>query len=264
MRKSKGPRMAFRFTRFAILGCAMAAAGAAGCASPAVMQSLPEPNFNGPVVAAPPPPAPAPKFTTPDPVAKPAPQPPVASGRITGPRDWTPGAAARQWKWIVIHHSATPTGSAAAFDKMHKEKGWDELGYHFVIGNGTNSGNGQVEVGGRWKRQKWGAHAKTADNRYNDYGIGICLVGNFDVDRPTPAQQQSLAKLVAFLEKTYKISGDRVIGHGETKATECPGRFMNLAQVRNQARAMLVEAGEAAAGEPVAVKASGELLTDAK
>lgn len=252
--------MAFRFARLAMFSCAVAVT-AAGCASPAVMDSLPEPNFNGPVVAAPPPPAPVPKFTTPQP-ARPAPQGPVASGRMTGPREWTPSVSSRQWKWIVIHHSATHTGSATSFDKMHKEKGWDELGYHFVIGNGTNSGNGQVEVGNRWKAQKWGAHAKTADNRYNDYGIGICLVGNFDVERPTAAQQQSLAKLVAFLEKTYNISGDRVIGHGDTKATECPGRFMNIAQVRNQARDMLVEAGEAIG--PVAVTAGGEMLTDAQ
>lgn len=249
--------MAFRFARLAILPCALATA-AAGCASSGVMETLPEPNFNGPVVAAPPPPAPTPKFTTPDPVR---PAPPVAGGRMTGPRDWTPTVASRPWKWIVIHHSATPTGSAAAFDRMHKQNGWDELGYHFVIGNGTNSGNGQVEVGNRWKAQKWGAHAKTADNRYNDYGIGICLVGNFDIDRPTVAQQQSLARLVAFLEKSYSIPEARVIGHGETKATECPGRFMNIAQVRSQARAMLVEAGETA--DHLAVTAGGELLTDA-
>ncbi|HEV2295557.1 MAG TPA: peptidoglycan recognition family protein [Tepidisphaeraceae bacterium] len=252
--------MAFRFARVAIVSCTIGAAVAGGCASPAVMDTLPEPNFNGPVVAAPPPPPAQPKFTTPDPV-RPAP-PPVASGRMTGPREWTPGVPSRQWNWIVIHHSATATGSAATFDKMHKDKGWDELGYHFVIGNGTNSGNGQVEVGTRWKQQKWGAHAKTADNRYNDYGIGICLVGNFDVDRPTPAQQQSLAKLVAFLEKSYKISDARVIGHGETKPTECPGRFLNIAQVRSQARAVLAEAGDLPQPVPVAVTASGELLTD--
>ncbi len=255
--------MACRFSRLVILLCAVAAVGGAGCASPAVMDTLPEPNFNGPVVAAPPPPPQTPKFTTPDPV-RPAPTMPAPSGRMTGPRDWTPSVAARPWRWIVIHHSATPTGSASQFDRMHKEKGWDELGYHFVIGNGNGSGNGQVEVGGRWRTQKWGAHAKTADNRYNDYGIGICLVGNFDVERPSAAQLASLAKLVAFLEKTYRISGDRVIGHGDTKATECPGRYMNVAHVRTQARQMLAEAGEPTdPASPVAVTAGGELLTDA-
>src|SRR2546423_1565105 len=130
-------------------------------------------------------------------------------------------AQARSWKWIVIHHSATHSGGAATFDRMHREKGWDELGYHFVVGNGTDTRNGQIEVGPRWGKQKWGAHAKTADNRYNDFGIGICLVGNFDVDRPTDDQMKSLSKLVAYLMKTYHIPPDRVLGHGDTKPTDC-------------------------------------------
>ena len=60
---------------------------------------------------------------------------------------WVPPVAARPWRWIVVHHSDTTTGGAAAFDKMHREKGWDELGYDFVIGNGSDTGDGQVEVG---------------------------------------------------------------------------------------------------------------------
>ena len=97
---------------------------------------------------------------------------------MTGvPVTWIPPVAPRQWKWIVIHHSATTTGGAAEFDKMHKAKGWDELGYDFVIGNGSDTGNGQIEVGPRWTKQKIGAHAKSSDNRFNEYGIGICLVG---------------------------------------------------------------------------------------
>jgi len=220
------------------------------------MDSVPEPSFAGPVVAAPPPPA-QPTF-----VAPPAPNQPPVAGRMTGPRDWTPTVAARPWRWIVIHHSATHSGSAAQFDKMHREKGWDELGYHFVIGNGSSSGNGQVEVGSRWRAQKWGAHAKTADNRYNDYGIGICLVGNFDVERPTPAQLQQLAKLVAFLEKTYRIPAERVIGHGETKATECPGRYMSIAQVRAMAKQALVDAGVSVEPAVTFAASDEELLTD--
>src|SRR5439155_15411047 len=66
------------------------------------------------------------------------------------PREWVPNVTSRPWRWIVIHHSATPTGSAAKFDRDHRAKGWDELGYHFVIGNGTETRNGQIEVGPRW------------------------------------------------------------------------------------------------------------------
>ncbi|WP_428938652.1 peptidoglycan recognition protein family protein [Fontivita pretiosa] len=211
-----------------------------GCRSnQGVVEHLPPPNFSGPVVTAPP--------AAPPVVARPqaSASPPLA--RSSGPggeRGWIPPTSPREWRWIVIHHSATPAGSAAVFDKMHRDKGWDELGYHFVIGNGTDSGNGQIEVGPRWLKQKWGAHAKTADNRFNDYGIGICLVGNFDIERPTAQQMQSLAKLTAWLMRTYHIPAGNVLGHRDTKPTDCPGRNLNVAQVRRMAAQMLAGSGQ--------------------
>jgi len=248
---------------------ALLAAHGIGCASTSDVASIPPPSFNGPTVATPAPvkPAEQPKPATPPPA--PVAVKPTAASPQTGPRDWAPRVAARPWKWIVIHHSATPAGNAAEFDKMHKSKGWDELGYHFVIGNGTDSGNGQIEVGPRWPKQKYGAHAKTADNQFNEQGIGICLVGNFDLERPTPQQMQSLARLTAYLMKTYKIPADHVIGHGDTKATDCPGRFMSIVQLRRMAAAQaLADAGETvddaagADGEYIAAGADGatELL----
>jgi N-acetyl-anhydromuramyl-L-alanine amidase AmpD len=161
------------------------------------------------------------------------------------PREWIPNPGAkRDWYWIVIHHSATPSGSEKDFDREHKEKGWDECGYHFVIGNGTNSGNGQIEIGPRWPKQKYGAHAKTPDNRFNEHGIGICLVGNFDVDRPTTAQMASLTKLVKYLMVTYNIPATRVLGHRDTKPTDCPGRNFNVAIVRRAVQQQLAESGD--------------------
>jgi hypothetical protein len=223
----------------------------AGCASnSAVVDDLPAPSFAGPVIV--------PQRATAPLLAQAAP-PRLPAPTMAGiDRAWIPNVAARPWKWIVIHHSASPSGNAAKFDKEHREKGWDELGYHFVIGNGTDSGNGQVEVGPRWPKQKWGAHAKTPDNRYNDFGIGICLVGNFDIERPTPQQLQSLAKLTAYLMKTYHIPVSNVIGHRDTKPTDCPGRNLNIAQVRRTATQILVDSG-AAVDEPELASAS-ELL----
>jgi hypothetical protein len=207
----------------------------AGCASNSgVVDVLPAPSFAGPVIVPQRGPAPL--------LAQAAPPRLLAPTMAGIDRAWIPNAAPRPWKWIVIHHSASPSGNAAKFDKEHRAKGWDELGYHFVIGNGTDSGNGQVEVGPRWPKQKWGAHAKTADNRYNDFGIGICLVGNFDIERPTPQQLQSLAKLTAYLMKTYHIPASNVIGHRDTKPTDCPGRNLNIAVVRRMATQMLAEA----------------------
>jgi hypothetical protein len=206
----------------------------------AVVTNLPAPNFSGPVFdERPTAPAPAPVAIAPPVQQVPAPQPKLIAPSGPVPADWIPVAQRNQWYWIVIHHSATPDGGARKFDKMHRSKGWDELGYHFVIGNGTDTRDGQIEVGPRWPVQKKGAHDNAGDNRFNEHGIGICLVGNFDVTHPSPAQVKSLERLVAYLMKTYKIPADRVLGHGETKATECPGRYLNVASIRRTCAQMV-------------------------
>jgi hypothetical protein len=202
---------------------------------------LPPPSFDGP---------------------KPAPAVPARPQVATGvPRSWIPQTSPRPWKYIVIHHSASPTGSMAVFDKEHRAKGWDGVGYHFVIGNGSDSGDGQVEVTPRWPIQKWGAHAKTLDNRYNDYGIGICLVGNFDSTRPTQRQIQNLERLVVYLMQTYHIPPQNVIGHRDTKPTDCPGRYVNVAAIRADATRTLAASGRPVEAAP-AQTARVELLGD--
>jgi len=160
--------------------------------------------------------------------AAPSPRPAARAERQVaraGPREWEPQAYPRPWRWIVIHHSATETGSAESFDRMHRARGWDEMGYHFVITNGQGGADGQVQVGGRWTKQKWGAHCKTAGNDYNNYGIGVCVVGNFSDRLPSRAQLASLGRLVGFLMDRYRIAASEVIGHRDAPgtATECPG-----------------------------------------
>jgi hypothetical protein len=157
---------------------------------------------------------------------------PVAPAVVPHDAGWVvdAGVAERPWRWIVIHHSAGDAGSAAAFDAWHRiGRHWDELGYHFVIGNGTGSADGLVEVGSRWPKQKWGAHCRVGDNEeYNYFGIGICLVGNFDLHRPTEAQQAALARLVDFLAAKYHIDDAHIIGHGTVGSTHCPGQFISF------------------------------------
>ena len=229
-----------------------------------LVDNLPPPNFGGPSFA----PAAAPTPLPPPVAVKPSPkiQPlkPVEPPTESVPASWIPPVPAGHWYWIVVHHSATPTGGAAAFDKMHRAKGWDELGYHFVIGNGTDTRDGQIEVGPRWPKQKWGAHDKTPGNEFNEHGIGICLVGNFDVSHPSPAQIKSLEKLVAYLMKTYHIPADHVLGHGETKATECPGRYMNVAAIRQACARMIAPAAHAQADTVHAYAGGQDLMKDSR
>lgn len=152
------------------------------------------------------------------------------------PPGWIPpGGISTRWECIVVHHSATATGCASDFNSAHLQRGWDELGYHFVIGNGSGSGDGQIEVGSRWYKQKHGAHCKTAGNYHNEHGIGICLVGNFDNAHPTAAQLASLRKLVRFLMVKCSIPASQVLGHREAPGTHthCPGRYVYMDHLRD-------------------------------
>ncbi len=163
----------------------------------------------------------------------PAPPPPAEEKageiRATGlPREWQPSAAAspRDWQAIVIHHAAFQSGDALAIHKVHLGNGWDGLGYHFVIGNGTQSGDGEIEVGFRWRDQLKGAHARAApgdDNRWNLHSIGICLVGDFTTAPPSQRQMDALVRLVRALMAEYHIPARDVVPHSFVHATECPG-----------------------------------------
>lgn len=165
------------------------------------------------------------------------PKPKQETIQIDFPREWLPPAEAeKQWMAIVIHHSATENGNAAIFDKMHREQNhWEGVGYDFVIGNGTNSGDGEVEVTFRWQRQMAGAHCGgTPGNWANIDAVGICLVGNFDYSTPTTQQMQSVLKLVRFLKKRYGISNSSVYGHNSTpgaRVTDCPGKQFPMASL---------------------------------
>lgn len=130
----------------------------------------------------------------------------------------------RPWKYIVIHHSASNSGNADTIGKYHKNnRGWvNGLGYDFVIGNGNGSRDGQIEVGNRWNQQIDGAHAGNAE--YNKYGIGICLIGNFENEYPTNPQISSLLYLVDYLQKRCRIHKNNIIMHKTFRQTECPGR----------------------------------------
>jgi len=163
---------------------------------------------------------------------------PIESIDKSIPGDWLPlSRLEKKWTAIVIHHSATENGNAAIFDRWHREgKDWGGVGYDFVIGNGTDSGDGQVEVTFRWRQQQTGAHCKTPDNWANESAVGICLVGNFNNALPTARQMQSLARLIGFLQNRYEISKSRVYGHNSTpgaRITDCPGKRFPMDQLKS-------------------------------
>jgi hypothetical protein len=142
------------------------------------------------------------------------------------------GADHNAWRYVVVHHSASPNGNLAAFDRAHRSKGWDGVAYHFVITNGVGGLDGGLEVSARWKSQKHGAHAgalpppvaEDERNDYNEFGIGVCLVGNFEKAPPSAAQIKTLVELLQHLRSLHGIADDDIVGHGQVKGTACPGK----------------------------------------
>jgi N-acetyl-anhydromuramyl-L-alanine amidase AmpD len=163
--------------------------------------------------------------------------------------------AAKGWKYIIIHHSATSQGNAKSFHDYHTEQGYGGLAYHFVIGNGKGAKDGEVQTGFRWKEQIAGTHVTVNAWYHNIFGIGICLVGNFEKTLPTQKQIKSLINLIKELSKKHDIPRINIVGHGsvphsnmilnkniitveylEGKKEErtCPGRFFPMKRVLNQ------------------------------
>lgn len=109
---------------------------------------------------------------------------------------------------IVIHCSATnPLHNigAAEIDEWHKARGWDGIGYHYVIRR-----NGALELGR--PLEKPGAHTYG----HNKHSIGVCYVGGLNYyDRPqdnrTPAQKKTLLVLLQALRSVFTDA--RIVGH---------------------------------------------------
>ena len=133
------------------------------------------------------------------------------------------------WKRIVVHHSGIKYGNAKKYDAAHRRRGMQNgLAYHFLIGNGIDSGDGEIEIGPRWKRQLLGGHVK--NYKINLTAIGICLVGNFEKTHPSRKQIAAFTQLMDWLRGEVVPSATQFAGHRELRGeqTICPGKNFPL------------------------------------
>lgn len=122
-------------------------------------------------------------------------------------------------KEIILHCSATPEGKdfkAKDIRRWHKEKGWADIGYHFVVDL-----DGTVEKGRNEKAV--GSHCLN----HNAESIGICYIGGCDKtmqakDTRTQAQKDALLDLVYLLLKNYHLTIYDVHCHNEYAKKACP------------------------------------------
>jgi hypothetical protein len=149
---------------------------------------------------------------------------------------------------IIIHCSESAFGCANLIRKWHTEKGWKDIGYHYVILNGcaqasANQGtsspyiralDGSIEVGryldadGFITDNEVGSHALG----YNDKSVGICLIGQRmgvhtlypEAEGFTGRQVHSLLYLTEELCRRYHLPSDAVLGHCETASGKAQGK----------------------------------------
>jgi len=122
--------------------------------------------------------------------------------------------AERLQKIARLHERPTSRGGLGAGD----------LAYHFVIDRAGHIWEGRSLV---WQ----GAHAGNA--AANSGNIGIVLLGNFDLQQLTIAQEAGLRRLLQELTQRYHISPEHIYGHNQIKAqyglasTRCPGHRLS-------------------------------------
>jgi len=135
---------------------------------------------------------------------------------------------AGRWKYIYIHHSATPTGNALTLGQET-----NGVGDHFVIGNGDGAEDGEIQISQRWMQQQPAlppAGAKANNAAY----ISICVVGDFDRTVPTQVQLRRLTQLVSALQGQLHISSNDVLLIDQQRSPAGIGRYFPRTVFRDQ------------------------------
>lgn len=127
---------------------------------------------------------------------------------------------------IFVHCSATQpdwmedeplSAKVAEITRWHKKRGWNTIGYHWVIDRDGSVAKGRDEA-------TVGAHAQG----HNEGSIGICLIGGHGSSENdpfaknfTPEQDMKLRELIEGIQSRTTIH--RIRGHNEVAAKACPG-----------------------------------------
>lgn len=128
----------------------------------------------------------------------------------------------RKIKKIILHCSDSSDSKDLGVKEIrqwHLDRGWSDVGYHFVIRR-----DGRIERG-REEEVK-GAHVKG----HNDDSIGVCWVGR---KVASDAQLQSIYMLLRGLIDKYDLNVYDVFGHTELDSGKtCPNLDMNFVRLQ--------------------------------
>ncbi|XP_071790246.1 peptidoglycan-recognition protein SC2-like [Asterias amurensis] len=147
-----------------------------------------------------------------------------SSWGASSPRSTT--SLAGNLDYYIIHH--TDGGSCYSqsacsrrvrgIQNYHKNtKGWDDIGYNFLIGS-----DNKVYVGRGWNNQ--GAHTTS----FNSRSIGIAMIGNYVSGQPSSGMMNALNNLRQCGVDLGKVKRDyHACGHSSFSRTACPGSALS-------------------------------------
>lgn len=128
------------------------------------------------------------------------------------------GKLKRHIDTLVIHCAATKPDMNIGVKEIrewHKERGWNDIGYHLVIRR-----DGTIEKGR--PLENIGAHVQG----HNGGSVGVCLVGGVDnnmkaANNFTAPQWLSLEAIVSEFQKNYPTA--KICGHRDLdNKKDCP------------------------------------------
>ena len=130
--------------------------------------------------------------------------------------------------WLVLHHSggtdADPQAdsshhTANMVEQWHLAKGWDGIGYHYVIEKDGTIWAGRPEH-----------RTSAAVLNYNSTTLNVMMTGNFDRKEglpnrvPTKEQEESFKWLYRdIITRNKQLTSDKVIPHRKLQKKSCYG-----------------------------------------
>ena len=164
------------------------------------------------------------------------------------------------WQSVIVHHTLTqdrsdPLPDAVAIRRFHTSfrhygdiiseeeyterhaagdhglsRPWRDIGYHWVIET-LSDGRPWVIEG----RSMMLAGAHTREQGMNRKGIGVAIVGNFDLAPPEEATIEKAASFISWLCRMYHIPVDNVKAHRDYATYKsCPGEKFDMEYLRER------------------------------
>ena len=127
---------------------------------------------------------------------------------------------------VTLHHTGSPQPLRPQENPVDKlrglqswgaaERNWWDVPYHFLLDL-----DGRIFEGRDWR------YMGETNTTYDPAGhFLISVIGNYDLQEPTPSQLAAIADMMAWALTKFDLSLEKIGGHYHYADTGCPGRHL--------------------------------------